>query len=346
MKTLLSASCCITFTTITSLISQRIVCLHHHPSTKAHPLYKNTPFAFIFNAPSDPCSEKHDISLDLSQFSAVSSPAASAIDQPLTLFYNNRLGLYPFVNEQTAELHNGGIPQDGNLQRHLEQAAEDISFHISSEKANGLAVIDWEDWRPVWMRNWARKIIYQKLSLDSGEFERAAREFMRETLKLGKTLRPNQRWGFYLFPNCYNHRHILNTNYTGQCPEAERARNDGLHWLWEESTALYPSIYFLEDLKDSWKAALFVRHRVLEAMRVAQRPRRSEPIPVYVYNRPVIVGHTQQFLSQVCTADWDTKLVRVRTPRRTMSTSCAAPSCERTRADVSERTRTPAATCT
>ncbi|MBN3316769.1 HYALP Hyaluronidase, partial [Atractosteus spatula] len=304
------------FVTIMSLSCQRSFYLSHDPRTKSASFSENTSFVSVWNAPSVHCSEKHNISLDLRQFSVISFPMANMIDQPLTIFYNLRLGLYPFIDEENEEQFNGGIPQEASLQKHLEQAKEDIKFYISSEMVKGLAVIDWENWRPTWMRNWGKKIFYRKLSLArkreanpffslkdikkmaKAEFEKAAKNFMKETLKLGKELRPNLLWGFYLFPECYNHRNILNEHYDGQCPVREKAYNDELHWLWEESTALYPSIYFFQQLKDSKKAALFVRYRVLEAMRVAKLSKQPDPIPVYVYHRPKFVGRTQEFLTE------------------------------------------------
>ena len=40
-----------------------------------------------------------------------------------------------------------------------------IACVILSRITRGLAVIDWEEWRPLWDRNWGNKRIYQTLSV-------------------------------------------------------------------------------------------------------------------------------------------------------------------------------------
>lgn len=40
-----------------------------------------------------------------------------------------------------------------------------ITLLLSSRATRGLAVIDWEEWRPLWDRNWGTKRIYQTLSV-------------------------------------------------------------------------------------------------------------------------------------------------------------------------------------
>lgn len=40
-----------------------------------------------------------------------------------------------------------------------------ITLLIPSRTNRGLAVIDWEEWRPLWDRNWGTKRIYQTLSV-------------------------------------------------------------------------------------------------------------------------------------------------------------------------------------
>uniref|UniRef100_A0A8C5J8H6 Hyaluronidase n=1 Tax=Junco hyemalis TaxID=40217 RepID=A0A8C5J8H6_JUNHY len=99
--------------------------------------------------------------------------------------------------------------------------------------------------------------------------------------------RPKQLWGFYLFPDCYNHDYSKNKeSYTGQCPDVEKSRNDQLKWLWKESMALYPSIY-LDPLLDSTpNSRKFVRARVMEAMRISQKHHDDYSLPVFVYTRP------------------------------------------------------------
>lgn len=281
---------------------------------RAPPIIPNVPFVWAWNAPTELCVGKFGEPLDMSLFSLIGSPRKESTGQKVTIFYADRLGYYPFIDTRDVQI-NGGIPQLGNLQKHLDKAKTDILHYIPTDNV-GLAVIDWEEWRPSWVRNWRPKDIYRNKSIElvqqqnpqinitdatkraQEEFEKAGKNFMLETLKLGKSLRPNHLWGYYLFPDCYNHNYA-SPNYKGSCPDIEKRRNDGINWLWKESTALYPSIYLKSNIHSSVKAALFVRNRVQEAIRVSQKPNPQNPLPIFVYARLVFTDVTSEFLSQV-----------------------------------------------
>lgn len=116
---------------------------------------------------------------------------------------------------------NGGIPQLGDLSAHLSRTVMQVTSMLRPD-FRGLAVIDWEEWRPLWGGNFGTKIEYRRLSkllvreerpdLSEGEvkslarerFEESARRFMEETLRTVVTHRPNGLWGFYGFPACMN----------------------------------------------------------------------------------------------------------------------------------------------
>lgn len=281
---------------------------------RAPPLIPNVPFLWAWNAPTESCLTRFNEPLDLSLFSLVGSPRKSATGQPVTIFYTDRLGLYPHIDDTQLIFH-GGLPQLGSLKSHLEAAKKDILHYMPIDNV-GLAVIDWEDWRPTWLRNWRPKDIYRNKSIElvrqqntqlnfteavrraKKEFEGAARHFMEETLKLGKSLRPNHLWGFYLFPDCYNNNFQV-ADYKGYCPDIEKKRNDDLFWIWKESTALYPSIYLRSSLKSSVNAALYVRNRVQEAIRVSKVKDPHNPLPIFVYFRLVFTDQTFQYLLPV-----------------------------------------------
>lgn len=279
----------------------------------AAPIFKDTPFAVIWNAPTHVC-QNLKIPLDFSVFQAVTTPASEP-NQFLFLFYINRLGLYPYTEPSTGRQFNGGIPQKGNLTVSLTIANNDVIQDIP-EFTPGLAVIDWEEWRPLWARNWATKDIYRRLSIQYAmennpllspseatsvarqQFENAARAYMEKTMQTGINLRPNYLWGFYLFPDCYNYG-WSNPGYTGECPAIEKVRNNELLWLWESSTALFPSAYLPLSLREQPKAALFVRGIVKEAVRVSALPKSLYTPPIYVYARPVFSDQNKVFLSEV-----------------------------------------------
>ncbi len=266
------------------------------------PLYPQKPLVLVWNAPTEDCRPRHNVHLQLDQFQIVASPNEGFTKQNLTMFYKDRLGLYPHFQDGVAV--NGGLPQIASLTQHREKMPEGIAKYIRDPSARGLAVIDWEEWRPIWIRNWDTKAIYKSQSqllvsqkktgwtqtqiykVAQQEFEMSSRIFMLETLRLAKSLRPNQLWGFYLFPDCYNHDYRRSLeNYTGRCPDVEVARNDQLKWLWTESTALFPSIYMKSVLRSTSSARQFVRNRVKEGMRLASV---GEGLarPVFVYSRP------------------------------------------------------------
>ncbi|XP_044041435.1 hyaluronidase PH-20-like [Siniperca chuatsi] len=277
------------------------------------PLFEHQPFIVSWNIPDLVCN-RYNISLDTSPFKGVTTPA-KVPGQFLSLFYTDRLGLYPHVDLTSRKQFNGGIPQRGNLKASMNKARADIDYYIPSKTSRGLAVIDWEEWRPLWDRNWGTKRIYQTLSVAhvmktncsltvqqatnkaKQQFQVAARSFMSGMLAMGRAMRPNYLWGFYLFPNCYNYG-WEKPDYTGRCSKEVRRQNDELLWLWESSTALYPSVYLQVSLADNPRAALMVRNRVKETLRVSSLPRRSGTAPVFVYMRPVFVDQNRRFLSQ------------------------------------------------
>ncbi|XP_061228945.1 hyaluronidase PH-20 [Neopsephotus bourkii] len=294
-----------------------LVCCCSSLNIRARPLVHNSPFLSIWNAPTELCTERTGVQLDMNFFSFIGSTLKTATGQNITLFYPDRLGYYPYKNEITGEALNGGLPQLSLLENHLKKAKEDIQFYIPSDEQFGLAVIDWENWRPVWIRNWGSKDIYRQESIElvqqrdlslseaeariiaKMEFEAAAKSIMLESLKLGIEMKPNRLWGYYLYPDCYNYDYKQNPhNYTGTCLDIEIERNNELNWLWEKSTALYPSIYLETALRSSRNAQLFVRNRVQEAIRISYVSNATHPLPVFVYTRPVFTDVYEEYLSQ------------------------------------------------
>lgn len=286
---------------LTVLLWDRLCALGPKPTR--WPLYSQKPLLLAWNAPTEDCAPRHGIRFQLDNFQIVASPNEGFVRQNLTIFYKDRLGLYPYFEEDGTPV-NKGLPQMASLTQHLDKMPEGVERYIRDLTAKGLAVIDWEEWRPLWIRNWDTKDVYRRYSRElvrqknptwseeqvakvaQLEFELSARKFMLETLRYAKKLRPNQLWGFYLFPDCYNHdyRRTLE-NYTGRCPDVEVARNERLKWLWTESTALFPSIYMGTVLRSSTFGRQFVRNRVKEGMRLASSGD-GLARPVFVYTRP------------------------------------------------------------
>ncbi|NWH68377.1 HYAL3 protein, partial [Geococcyx californianus] len=269
----------------------------HSPSPE--PLAGGQPFSVVWNIPSGRCQRRFGVGLPLGDYGIVENQDGHFAGQNITIFYKNKFGLYPYISRQGVP-HNGGIPQRMPLGAHLARVAEDI-HHLLRPTFHGLAVVDWEEWRPLWAQNWGAKRIYraaseqwvrdwhgvlptrQQLRLARREFEKAARALMEETLLLGQTLRPGGLWGFYGFPDCLNRNWAKDANYSGQCQAAQMQRNDRLGWLWAASAALYPSIYLPPTLPPALRHH-YVHHRLREALRVAALGT-SGLLPVVPYSR-------------------------------------------------------------
>ncbi|KAG8436168.1 hypothetical protein GDO86_007318 [Hymenochirus boettgeri] len=278
-------------------------------SARSDPVLKGVPFITIWNAPTSACWEKYGVSLDLSTFDIVVNQNYTFQGKEVVIFYSSHLGLYPYYNESNEPV-NGGLPQNISLGDHLDKAFMDILDTITEPTFNGLAVIDWENWRPLWVRNWDKKRVYKQssqelvrqmypdmptekvLEIAKSEFENAGRKMMKSTLELGHQLRPNGLWGFYGFPDCYNYNYKdTSHNYTGECPVQEKLRNDNLTWMWEASKALYPDIYLEQALKMSENVGPYVKHRILEGIRVAKNR------PILPYAR-IVYTYSMEFLTQ------------------------------------------------
>lgn len=268
------------------------------------PIFPGDPFLLFWNTPTESCDTIHNTPLDLSLFHSFSSPVATATNQTVTLFYHNRFGIHPYRKDDGVIIDKG-LPQLIDMKKHIELATEHITYYMPTDQP-GLAVLDFEQWRPQWIRNWGFMNWYRNKSMEEvkmknpslsivevkkqaeEEFSRAAEEYFIECLRLGKKLRPKSLWGYYLFPDCYNYEYTnASKKYTGKCPKIEYKRNDDLLWLWRESTALFPSIYLHLVLNNSRNGRLYIRHRVQEAMRVSMLPNSSHSIPVYPYIRPI-----------------------------------------------------------
>lgn len=280
------------------------------------PLISRKPFIAAWNAPLDLCTIKYNISANLDRlFHIHGSPRADWTGQNVTIFYANRLGYYPHYTPQGTAVH-GGLPQNSSLDLHLMKAYQDINHFIPAEDYRGLAVIDWEFWRPQWSRNWHKKDIYRQKSreltarayvnvtaaqveeLARRRFEKSARAFMQKTIQLGTHLRPNGLWGFYLYPDCHNYN-LHDQNYTGYCPLLERLRNDELVWLWNSSTALFPSVAIRKSHTNSISNLQFSQHRIRESLRIASLTSKEYDLPTYVYLRLGYRDEALAFLTAV-----------------------------------------------
>lgn len=280
-------------------------------SLKALP---HIPFFTVWNAPTENCASRFGVNLDLSVFDIVHNQNETFVGSNITIFYSSKLGFYPYYDQNFSVY--GGVPQNASLRDHIWKAESDLRKTIPDRDFQGLGIVDWEAWRPLWERNWDSKEVYWRGSRElvraehpdwtpkqieveaTKDFEGAGRTFMEETLNLCKRERPKGLWGFYGFPNCYNNQYKKNETYTGECPELEVKRNNKLSWLWNISTALYPDIYLQMWLRNqSRDVLLYSRHRILEGLRVREQVMPIKP-PVIAYAR-IVFTYSLEFLSEV-----------------------------------------------
>ncbi|XP_066597409.1 hyaluronidase-like isoform X2 [Prorops nasuta] len=194
-------------------------------------------------------------------------------------------------------VRNGGVPQEGNLTRHLEVFAEHLISQIPDESFQGLGVIDFESWRPIFRQNWASLQPYKDLSMRlvskryptwdkkavehqaAKEFEKSGRIFMEETLKLAVSLRPAAKWTYYAYPYCFNE---TPNHRSSSCEPKAVAENDRMKWLFSLENFLAPSIYMRWELTPRQRLGLF-EGRIKEAERISRSTSTAPKIIPYIW---------------------------------------------------------------
>ena len=212
------------------------------------------PYKCVWNSPTIDCKEFGDI-FNLTEYCIIQNSGDEFTGANITIFYG--IGHFPHISRKTKEYIYGGLPQLGNLTDHLDQVTKDVISKLP-EGFSGLAVIDYEQWRPLFKHNFDALDMYKMASEElvrkehpdwtnksqiedeaEKEWNAAAKLFFESTLETAKGLRPKAQWGYYGFPRCYG-------KVGNFCTNGSQADNDRLQWLWDASTALYPRIYLRE----------------------------------------------------------------------------------------------------
>uniref|UniRef100_A0A7I4Z831 Hyaluronidase n=1 Tax=Haemonchus contortus TaxID=6289 RepID=A0A7I4Z831_HAECO len=263
---------------VQSLLSFLIV------STAAQGFYK-----VFWNLPSRPC-EKKKINIPLNKFKIVHNEGFNFTGEKIVIFYEKKFGLCPYYeNNDPKRPVNGGIPQNASLADHLAAVSKQIKRVIPNKNFDGIAVLDLEEWRPLFEMNWGPKKVYKKQSIAfvkarfpdlsrkevdkqaEKEFNKAAREFFTQTLKLAIKLRPKGRWGYYDYPFCNGNAGELPDDFS--CKEEAKRYNNKLAFIYNASTALFPSIY-LNGKKTSDQSFRYVQALLKETKRIANEQKR------------------------------------------------------------------------
>ncbi|CAL7933282.1 unnamed protein product [Xylocopa violacea] len=255
-------------------------------------------FKVYWNVPTFMC---HKYGLDFQEVSVkygiVQNPKDAFRGDEIAILYDP--GMFPALLKDPNVTRNGGVPQEGNLTRHLGLFREHLIKQIPNESFHGVGVIDFESWRPVFRQNWASLEPYKKLSIElvrrehpfwnirsveqeaKRRFEKFGKLFMEETLKVAKEIRASARWGYYAYPYCYN---LTPNQPSSQCDSTAMQENDKMSWLFDLEDVLLPSVYLRLSLTSNERVGL-VGGRVKEALRIAkqQTTGRKKVLPYYWY---------------------------------------------------------------
>ena len=279
------------------------------------------PYTVVWNCATTLCANK-GVPFNVTKFDILQNYNDSRAGKYITLM--PAVGRFPTI-EDNGDYTNGGIPQLGDLVAHVGNATLEIKSLVPDVNYDGLAVIDFEAWRPLFEHNFDTKAVYQKASIDlvkkqnptwtnesfiiataKAQWEEAAQLFMESTLMIARQLRPHALWGYYEFPRCFGSVVDL------ECSVDTETANDQLMWLFEASTALYPSLYDSKLLPYTSLSLEYPHHSIgalynktgshiqLGEMKEAQRIslKRSTPIPIYPYTQ-YLYERSQLFLNLV-----------------------------------------------
>lgn len=75
-------------------------------------------------------------------------------------------GMFPALDAKSNKRRNGGVPQEGNLTLHLEQFKVTMDELVPDVQNNGLIIIDFESWRPIFRQNFGALSKYKDVSYD------------------------------------------------------------------------------------------------------------------------------------------------------------------------------------
>ncbi|RCN41619.1 hyaluronoglucosaminidase [Ancylostoma caninum] len=115
------------------------------------PMVTNT-FKVYWNVPSATCRTKYDI--DFHEYKIETNKNLSFYGEKVVIFYEFVFGTYPYYKGYNENQPiNGGTPQNSSLKEHLEVVKKNITDRIPDENFNGLAVVDLEEWRPLFDEN-------------------------------------------------------------------------------------------------------------------------------------------------------------------------------------------------
>ncbi|KAL6736382.1 hypothetical protein Aduo_006742 [Ancylostoma duodenale] len=251
-----------------------------------------------WNVPSASCA-KLGVHIPLSEFEIIHNKGEEFLGEKIVIFYEKKFGKCPYYKDyDPMQPINGGLPQNFSIDEHLAVVEKQINETIPDENFNGIAVIDIEEWRPLYEMNWGGKDVYRKKSVELArskypkrsakeieaiaekEFNQASKTFFMRTLKKAIELRPKALWGLYDFPFCNAKAGDMEGDF--ECSKEAQRYNDKMNFIYNTTRVLYPSIY-LNGKKSPEQNFRFIRALLTETRRVANVQRRR--MNYYVYTK-------------------------------------------------------------
>lgn len=122
-------------------------------------------FPVYWNVPSKVCHSRK-VSIPLEQFGITHNKGHEFLGDQIVIFYEYDFGYFPYYLDYNAETPiNGGLPQNCPIDKHLIRVSQQIREAIPREDFSGIAVIDFEEWRPLYQLNWGKKAVYRRESI-------------------------------------------------------------------------------------------------------------------------------------------------------------------------------------
>ncbi|XP_050292851.1 hyaluronidase B-like [Anthonomus grandis grandis] len=264
------------------------------------------PLQIYWNVPSFQCDPfKLDFTTLLNKYNIIHNEDVRFRGDTITILYDP--GDFPaLLKKENGDFffRNGGVPQEGNLTCHLEVLEQTIVELIPNEDYSGLAIIDFESWRPIFRQHWGNIEQYKHVSVDIERekypdwdqtllkeeavrrLEAAAKIFLEESLILAKKLRPNGKWGYYHYPYSYT------DGSQDSVSQEVQSENDSLDWLWKASDAFYPSVY-VRNWQSLEYQVKFIETTLEEVFRVKKKFNNDAGVFVYL---TYIYGDSNTFI--------------------------------------------------
>uniref|UniRef100_A0A1B6E068 Hyaluronidase n=1 Tax=Clastoptera arizonana TaxID=38151 RepID=A0A1B6E068_9HEMI len=274
-----------------------------------------TGYKVYWNIPTELCKVRHNMS-----FMYVAEEYGITINEndmfkgnELTILYTP--GLYPEIkgykhnsslsddkqNLSNLTYINGGLPQDGNMAKHLAAFKVFVDKSVPDKNNKGLIIIDMEHFGATWQQNFNDMLVYKILTRKriqermpflpkalveaqaKREYEKAAMNFIEKTIEYGKTLRPYAKWGYYQYPQCFNQ---VGVDF---CSKATQNDNNLLYRLYQLSDALYPSLYLGQKGTVEGRASQ-IRGGVREVTRVMKYAKKTSLNIPYIWYKYFFVS--------------------------------------------------------